>query len=402
MSSGGDAALAVGDMVRFVDMADASMNGVTGELIKPVGKDRWVVSPTGGEGGEKTKVVSRKCLQKLDVKQEKKGGSATQPCMYSIVGTWDDWEVHEMRWNAELQSFEYPVTIGSDGKESFKMLLDGDWDTCLHPDRHNASPRDSHTLQGPDDGGLDEEWTIGHHPQDEARPGAIYKVRLLMGANGREKAVSWEREEPVPPAAVARPSAPETMAAADDGPKYHATRPTMPWRVEAPTPQEFMDAGEAMERAEREARKRLERRLAAAAEAELLPIEDARGYEAKTVGALSNDWEAMLRRRKLKDAKARYEEAFKAAEPEEPAEPVVPAVGQPQEGTPPGEQNLKQCIECGSETPYQRCSACLLLRVHKGSWKPASLQSEGPGGNITRAARPADPREAFDQAWTFK
>jgi len=138
-----------------------------------------------GDGG--SQVMSAKDLQKF----------CLPPRSYSIVGSWDDWEVHEMKWDPERWCYEHDVLLGRTGGESFKVLLEGDWERCVYPDRLDATPGDGHTVKGPDDGSSEEwtfgEWTLGRHEAGAQLAGERYKVRFFLLEDGSPKSMSWER-----------------------------------------------------------------------------------------------------------------------------------------------------------------------------------------------------------------
>jgi len=104
----------------------------------------------------------------------------------------------------------------------------------------------------------------------------------------------------------------------------------------------------------------------------------------------------------MKDAKSRYSETFREAEDVSPEQ--AREVEAPLEPAAPQEGEQKSCVDCGADTPYLRCSACLLLRVHKKSWKPGAPEKKkgAPLGAPVQPFVPKDPREAFDHFWTFK
>lgn len=80
--------------------------------------------------------------------------------------------------------------MGSDAVGNFKFLIDGDWDQCIYPDCGSATPGDGHKIQGPDDGGLDTDWTITRHQEDHGN--ARYDVRLFVTPDGRPARVDWQ------------------------------------------------------------------------------------------------------------------------------------------------------------------------------------------------------------------
>mmetsp|Transcript_64680 Transcript_64680/g.192761 ORF Transcript_64680/g.192761 Transcript_64680/m.192761 type:complete len:502 (-) Transcript_64680:25-1530(-) len=206
----------LGDRIVLVGIAgDPEINGSAGKLVKAIGKGRWAVML---DGKDKTTVVSTRNL-------ERPAEGAAPPTPYTIVGTWDEWEPHEMQWNSGLRCFEFTATLGSDAMESFKLLLDGDWDLCVYPDRAGAHLHDGHTICGPDDGGMDQEWTIGLHQADCASPGVSYTVRVFM-AGETVQSVKWaslqqERDQQAPIKQIV----PKWQAqAVDDAPAPKGTR----------------------------------------------------------------------------------------------------------------------------------------------------------------------------------
>lgn len=295
-----DESFYIGDMVMISDMPeDSGLNGVMGTLVKPVGKGRWSLKL---EGEDKSKVVPTPNLRKVNMKGHvglnPAGGGDRAPDKYSIVGTWDDWEPQDMVWSPSSQCFEFTTTIGSDGSESFKILRNGDWDGCVYPDLKDASPYDDHKLLGPDDGGLNEEWTIGVHQNDKASSGMRFKVKLHVLANGAPTRVDWEQEreqaqkpveEPRFEAAEVQRSRPRMSFAAEVEKKQMATEQNLfdgfggggggQERQYQPKSWEQLKAQEDVEEVERKARERLMARFAAAAEAEPLAIEDEGGKE---------------------------------------------------------------------------------------------------------------------------
>mmetsp|Transcript_49389 Transcript_49389/g.118815 ORF Transcript_49389/g.118815 Transcript_49389/m.118815 type:complete len:1314 (-) Transcript_49389:71-4012(-) len=107
-----------------------------------------------------------------------------------IVGTWDDWKYGEpMVFDEQSSSYIVELEVGPEGRESFQVLCDGDWDLCLHPDEDDASPRNA--LCGPDSDGHGKNWTIGS--TEEAPEGSVFRVVLRVSASGCAEKVEWER-----------------------------------------------------------------------------------------------------------------------------------------------------------------------------------------------------------------
>jgi len=182
---------AIGDVVEVRGMPESSdMNGLVGTLTRTIGKGRWALKV---EGEDRTKVILEENLVKFVPKGERKPSEK-----FFIVGTWNDWDPKEMLWKEETSCFEFPITLGHGGAESFKILLNGpqqtpDWDMCIYPDRKDACPHQAHQLKGPDDGGLDEEWTVGMHPADEASFGDTFNIKLFVTHDGKPKRITWDK-----------------------------------------------------------------------------------------------------------------------------------------------------------------------------------------------------------------
>mmetsp|Transcript_52517 Transcript_52517/g.163068 ORF Transcript_52517/g.163068 Transcript_52517/m.163068 type:complete len:424 (+) Transcript_52517:57-1328(+) len=335
-----DDSFSIGDTVMVMDMPeDSGLNGVTAMLLKPLGKGRWSIKV---EGDEKSRVVATTHLKKFAMK----GGAK-----YLIVGTWDDWEPREMSWNEDLGGYEFMATIGADGSESFKILKNGDWDGCIYPSCKDANPWVSHKILGPDDGGMNEEWTIGAHVKDKVTVGAVYKITLLVDG-GTPLSVGWEKQQErqerqtkqAPPVESAEP----------------APRPPVPSRKEeeaAQLPARFserlrqgqditwndvadhgarkMEQDDVEER-ERQARERLAARFAAAEKVEPLAIE----YEADNWSAEIEARQNVNRQTQVEINRERYRKSVdfaihgpRLAEVEKEREAMQTAV--------------RPCVECG-------------------------------------------------------
>uniref|UniRef100_A0A7S1LTV7 AMP-activated protein kinase glycogen-binding domain-containing protein n=1 Tax=Alexandrium catenella TaxID=2925 RepID=A0A7S1LTV7_ALECA len=210
-----DESFELGDQVRLVNMNDSEMNGLIGKLVKTVGKGRFALML---DGKDKSTVVNTKNLERCVETSE-------TPKSYDIVGTWDDWEPHPMKWNSGLNCFEYTVTLGSDGVESFKFLVEGDWDTCVYPGHKDASLHDGHKVCGPDDGGLDAEWTIGLHQMDHASPGETYRVCVFLSC-GVPFSVKWENLKQESSQMPAKQVAPKVQLQAQEEEEIKPYRPS--------------------------------------------------------------------------------------------------------------------------------------------------------------------------------
>merc|ERR1712135_179973 len=67
-----------------------------------------------------------------------------------------------MNWDHVRGCFQFNVQLGSDSFESFQLLLNGRWETCLYPDRPCSSCHSNVVILGPDAGGGDFCWTMDY------------------------------------------------------------------------------------------------------------------------------------------------------------------------------------------------------------------------------------------------
>mmetsp|Transcript_59166 Transcript_59166/g.190309 ORF Transcript_59166/g.190309 Transcript_59166/m.190309 type:complete len:1000 (-) Transcript_59166:277-3276(-) len=115
---------------------------------------------------------------------------------YCMVGSWDGWmHSQEMTWNGK--SYEYIVQVGVAGYESFQILCEGSWGSCVYPLVPHANPHEPHNLLlGPAPGGPSGEelhWTIGAHESEEGSAGVRYEVSLSLTRSQYPEAVTWRR-----------------------------------------------------------------------------------------------------------------------------------------------------------------------------------------------------------------
>lgn len=99
---------------------------------------------------------------------------------YVIVGSWNGWKAKAGDMTYDGGIYRFTVRIGTTGKESFQILMDGDWDWKLHPDVANACPYVPHWVMGPGKEGRGLNWTIGSHQSDQARVGDRFDVMLRV------------------------------------------------------------------------------------------------------------------------------------------------------------------------------------------------------------------------------
>eukprot|EP00929_Paragymnodinium_shiwhaense_P007314 TRINITY_DN111235_c0_g1_i1.p1 TRINITY_DN111235_c0_g1~~TRINITY_DN111235_c0_g1_i1.p1 ORF type:complete len:1193 (-),score=289.97 TRINITY_DN111235_c0_g1_i1:44-3622(-) len=123
-------------------------------------------------------------LKTVSWSKVKAAGTAAPPGAdrraYFLLGTWDGWQVAKpMRWDGS--GYRAEVELGRHGKESFRVLQDGDREQVIHPNCQDASPHSFHVTQGPSPHASARAffWTIGARAElDAAAPGKMYEVRL--------------------------------------------------------------------------------------------------------------------------------------------------------------------------------------------------------------------------------
>eukprot|EP00931_Biecheleriopsis_adriatica_P009810 TRINITY_DN110897_c0_g1_i1.p1 TRINITY_DN110897_c0_g1~~TRINITY_DN110897_c0_g1_i1.p1 ORF type:complete len:557 (-),score=133.11 TRINITY_DN110897_c0_g1_i1:184-1653(-) len=113
--------------------------------------------------------------------------------VYHMVGSWNSFEgCKEMRRDKDTGHWHQEVIIGKNGSETFQILLHANWLAAVHPNRNDATLRDDHELEGPDDGGSGKYWCIGTDPADGIGPGDHVMVYLDISA-GQPCRVHWEK-----------------------------------------------------------------------------------------------------------------------------------------------------------------------------------------------------------------
>lgn len=145
---------------------------------------------------------------------------------YFIIGTWTNWRTPEEMVRQRDGSFTATVTLGDGCVEAFQILLDGEKDKVLHPERPNALP--GSRLLGPTMGyylhGQNLNWVIDGrevtlpavddaisslvpsssakqqlrsskdalaHARDQGQAGDTYEVKLFI--SGKYRAVTWSK-----------------------------------------------------------------------------------------------------------------------------------------------------------------------------------------------------------------
>ena len=111
----------------------------------------------------------------------------------SIAGTFSNWKPEKMIWDGVC--FVYVLSIGTNGWESFQLLLNDSWDTVFYPDVKDAGPTLPHAILGPDKHNAGRDWTVGTNRgklrEGLLRPGSAFKVQVEISA-GKPQRVSWE------------------------------------------------------------------------------------------------------------------------------------------------------------------------------------------------------------------
>lgn len=113
---------------------------------------------------------------------------------FLIAGSWDNFTIRSMLWNATQGCYTFQIQIGANGWEGFQILLDRSWNACLHPDPGDLlgkKPGSRCTLQGPEpkwkcDGQM---WKVG----EDGCPGSKYEIRLFATSTGHWEALEWSR-----------------------------------------------------------------------------------------------------------------------------------------------------------------------------------------------------------------
>jgi len=114
-----------------------------------------------------------------------------RPFRLFVVGTWNDFSPAEMHWQNGL--FLSPVTVGTNGWESFQILKDRSWGATIYPSVPDAGPFEAHTVCGPDAGGHGRNWQIGRYAEEEVAPGAQFAIVATMDKEGAVRLVHWEQ-----------------------------------------------------------------------------------------------------------------------------------------------------------------------------------------------------------------
>nr|ABQ85796.1 type I polyketide synthase-like protein KB1008 [Karenia brevis] len=133
---------------------------------------------------------------------------------YCISGTWNGWSLDQKMQEEEEGCFAATVVLGENRWEQFRILIDGDPDRALHPNRYKA-PKGT-LVFGPEPVEDDSSWLIDGRQQyttfernnedgsaqydfleyssgDQGVAGTEYRVRLYIA--GKWRTVSWTKLE---------------------------------------------------------------------------------------------------------------------------------------------------------------------------------------------------------------
>jgi len=186
-----------------------ALNGQAGTVVRCMNDGKWRVK-MDADGLDK--IVTCRHLQRIDgpvhpsaktvpdsMQLDEACGSpsisSTELPNYSIAGTWDAWAMHTMSWDADYGCYNFEVELGRKGFVSFKLLQNGDWNSCWIPDEADACPHKDHTIRGPEKNykSNGNSWTIGKHLLDEGGTGVKYKVRVFISDILKPYKVDWLR-----------------------------------------------------------------------------------------------------------------------------------------------------------------------------------------------------------------
>nr|AQS99172.1 type I polyketide synthase [Gambierdiscus excentricus] len=102
---------------------------------------------------------------------------------YFLVGSWNSYRARkEMVWRGT----HFEAEVSTLAKESFQILMNGDWGAVLFPNIDSVNPQDVHRLCGPsaESGGLG--WSIGEDPKDDTDGlSQTHEIRLIVSQSGR-------------------------------------------------------------------------------------------------------------------------------------------------------------------------------------------------------------------------
>mmetsp|Transcript_52568 Transcript_52568/g.169622 ORF Transcript_52568/g.169622 Transcript_52568/m.169622 type:complete len:496 (-) Transcript_52568:25-1512(-) len=132
-------------------------------------------------------------LLALNGKPQSRGGWSSEDwpqLKLWIVGTWSSWEPQRMKWHNG--AFVCPVVIGSNGWESFQLLVNGSWSAVIYPSAIDASVwGKGWTVCGPDEHSHGKNWQIGKVRVEKTTPGSRFMVIVCLNRAGAVASVRW-------------------------------------------------------------------------------------------------------------------------------------------------------------------------------------------------------------------
>jgi len=107
-------------------------------------------------------------------------------CAYSIAGTWDDGELHDMSWDSAACRFTFRAVLSQRTSASFRILPGGDRRKPLRL-RYPGSQKTSRNRSG------ETVWTINsdNGPSDGVDEDCCYVIELALAADGTPSSVNW-------------------------------------------------------------------------------------------------------------------------------------------------------------------------------------------------------------------
>merc|ERR1712032_1724665 len=107
-----------------------------------------------------------------------------------IVGSFNNWTPEVMPWEGGL--FKRTVVVGSEGTETFQLMLDGLWAKRLYPSVPDANPYEEFAIKGPDNKGHDMNWQIGKPGLERVEPGLRFAIFVALDEDGVAYIVHWQ------------------------------------------------------------------------------------------------------------------------------------------------------------------------------------------------------------------
>mmetsp|Transcript_26038 Transcript_26038/g.60176 ORF Transcript_26038/g.60176 Transcript_26038/m.60176 type:complete len:509 (-) Transcript_26038:26-1552(-) len=142
-----------------------------------------------------------------------------------LVGSWNEWKpaaAKRMLWDAEQHCLKGEIPLSTDGLEKFQILIDRNWNWCLHPEKRTAPfPAEGCALKAPDARGHTKDWYLGY----DGVKGAFYEVKVRCFLDGTAAHVD-----------VSGPTLPATMRCFMQEPpsaEYHLIGDFVDWKMDS-------------------------------------------------------------------------------------------------------------------------------------------------------------------------